>query len=131
MRLYSLGPWNSGWSLAALLLGGGAALWAALAAFTRPAERRGLTQMSVLAMALAGFALGSGAGIVAGCYALLAYLVLALPHDRRPTTDHRRPQDRLTLEDRIDRSAADHGPRTQGPRIEVAGCSNELTTDNR
>jgi hypothetical protein len=85
VRLYSMGPWNSGWSLAALLLGGGAALWAALAVFAQPTERRRLTQMCILAMALAGFALGSGAGIVAGCYALLAYVVLA-----QPTRDKRR-----------------------------------------
>jgi hypothetical protein len=78
-RLYSLGPWNSGWSFAALLLGGGAALWAALAAIIRPGDRRRLTLLSYQGMALAGFGLSSGAGIAAGCYAVLAYLVLALP----------------------------------------------------
>ncbi len=86
-RLYSLGPWNSGWSFAALLLGGGVGLWAALAAFARPGERRRLTLLSCQGMALAGFGLSSGAGVAAGCYAMLAYLVLAL----QPTTDDRRP----------------------------------------
>ncbi|MFL5802757.1 MAG: hypothetical protein ACJ8CR_13575, partial [Roseiflexaceae bacterium] len=93
-RLYSLGPWNSGWSFAARRLGGGVALWAARAAFARPGERRRLTLLSCQGMALAGFGLSSGAGVAAGCYAMLAYLVLALQpttDDRRPTTDDRRP----------------------------------------
>jgi hypothetical protein len=45
-------------------------------------------------MALAGFGLSSGAGVVAGCYGVLAYLVLAL----QPTTDHRPPTNRKTAE---------------------------------
>jgi hypothetical protein len=60
-RLYSLGPWNTGWAFATLLLGGGAALWAALAALMQPADQRILAPRSFLALALAGLGLGSGA----------------------------------------------------------------------
>jgi hypothetical protein len=77
-RLYSLGPWNTGWAFAALLLGGGAALWAALAALTQPVHRRDLMSRSLLGLALAGIGLGTGAGIAAGCYGVLAYLVIAI-----------------------------------------------------
>jgi hypothetical protein len=93
-RLYSLGPWNTGWAFATLLLGGGAALWAALAALMQPADQRILAPRSFLALALAGLGLGTGAGIAAGCYGVLAYLVLVLPtttNDQRPTTNDQRP----------------------------------------
>jgi len=82
VRLYSLGPWNNGWSFAALLLGGAAALWAAAAALARRPARRELTLLSYLGLALAGMGLGTGAGVAAGCYGLLAYIILAL----RPMT---------------------------------------------
>src|SRR6185295_15496546 len=79
-RLYSLGPWNNGWLFATLLLGGAAALWSAGSALMHPdaaaRARRGL--LGYLGLALAGLGLGSGAGVAAGCYALLAYLVLVI-----------------------------------------------------
>jgi hypothetical protein len=92
VRLYSLGPWNNGWSFATLLLGGAAALWAAAAALARRPARRELTLLSYLGLALAGMGLGTGAGVAAGCYGLLAYMILAL----RPTTDPGPPFDKLT-----------------------------------
>jgi hypothetical protein len=99
-RLYSLGPWNTGWSFATLLLGGAAALWVALAALTRPADRGVLAPRCFLALALAGLGLGTGAGIAAGCYGVLAYLVLVLPtlttDHRPPTDDYRPPEDQET-----------------------------------
>jgi hypothetical protein len=77
-RLYSLGPWNEGWSFATLLLGGAAALWCSLAALTRAggSTTARLVALSHLGLALAGFGLGTGAGIAAGCYGLIAYLLL-------------------------------------------------------
>jgi hypothetical protein len=77
-RLYSLGPWNTGWSFATLLLGGAMALWHALSALTQTDERRrsALISLSYLGLALAGLGLGTSAGIAAGCYAVLTYLVL-------------------------------------------------------
>jgi hypothetical protein len=77
-RLYTLGPWNSGWSFATVLLGGALALWAAVAALARPTERAYLSQTSMLALALAGFGLSSSAGVAAGCYALLTFVILVL-----------------------------------------------------
>jgi hypothetical protein len=93
VRLYSLGPWNTGWGFATLLLGGAAALWVALAALTRPADRPVLAPRCFLALALAGLGLGTGAGIAAACYGVLAYLVLVLPG---VTTDHQMPGDTET-----------------------------------
>jgi hypothetical protein len=89
-RLYSLGPWNEGWSFAALLLGGGAALWSVAAALTHTGDERrsNLTVPSQLGLALAGFGLSTGAGLAAGCYGVLTYLVLAAA---QTTTDHRPP----------------------------------------
>jgi hypothetical protein len=80
VRLYSLGPWNNGWSFATMLLGGAAAVWAAGSAFaqTDADARRRLVRSSYLGLTLAGLGLGTSAGIVAGCYGLLAYLVLAV-----------------------------------------------------
>jgi hypothetical protein len=83
VRLYSLGPWNTGWAFATLLLGGAAALWATLAALTRPADRRVLAPHCFLALALAGLGLGTGAGIAAGCYGVLTYLVLIVGRETR------------------------------------------------
>jgi hypothetical protein len=95
VRLYSLGPWNSGWSFAALLLGGGVALWAAASALLRPSVRRELILASLCGLALAGFGLSSSAGIAAGCYLVLAYLlvVVGLADERRATSDGRRTTD--------------------------------------
>jgi hypothetical protein len=95
-RLYSLGPWNSGWSFAALLLGGAAALWAAAGALLRPAARRELTLASLYGLALAGFGLSSSAGIAAGCYLVLANLVVAVgtkDEGRRTKDEGRRTKD--------------------------------------
>jgi hypothetical protein len=77
-RLYSLGPWNDGWSLATLLFGGALALWAGTAAVGAEdrARCRELLVLAQLALALAGFGLGTGAGLAAGCYALLVYGLL-------------------------------------------------------
>jgi hypothetical protein len=82
-RLYSLGPWNGGWALAALLLGGGAALWVAVKALFHPESRSLLALPSFLGLAIAGVGLGTGAGIAAGCYAVLAYLVVAIGDQKR------------------------------------------------
>lgn len=80
VRLYSLGPWNSGWSFATLLLGGAAALWSAQALFADRDARKCLDRglLIYLGFALAGFGLSSSAGIVAGCYAVLSYVVLSV-----------------------------------------------------
>ncbi|HWQ12860.1 MAG TPA: hypothetical protein VNL77_08670 [Roseiflexaceae bacterium] len=95
-RLYSLGPWNEGWSLATLLLGGGVALWGAMAALTHAGPHGAhTTLLSQLGLALAGFGLSTGAGIAAGCYGALTYLVLAaahLPGDRGARSEERGPR---------------------------------------
>jgi hypothetical protein len=86
-RLYSLGPWNSGWSFATLLLGGALALWYACSALARPAlaDRNTRVQAIYLALALAGLGLGTSAGVAAMCYGVLTYLVLAIGYgDWRP-----------------------------------------------
>jgi hypothetical protein len=77
-RLFTLGPWNEGWSLAAMLLGGGAACWAAMAALTRPTlpARMLAAQRFFLGLALGALGLASSAGIVACCYAFLCYALL-------------------------------------------------------
>jgi hypothetical protein len=80
LRLYSLGPWNTGWSLAAMLLGGALAGWCALSAFAGPRRQKWLdrNRTAAVGLALAGIGLGTSAGIAAACFALLAQLVLAL-----------------------------------------------------
>ncbi len=77
-RLYSLGPWNSGWSFATLLLGGALALWCVCSALVQPdvVARNTRIQSIYLALALAGLGLSNSAGVAAACYAILAYLVL-------------------------------------------------------
>ncbi|HEX9373120.1 MAG TPA: hypothetical protein VF897_19060 [Roseiflexaceae bacterium] len=79
-RLYSLGPWNSGWSFAALLLGGGAACWCAISALVTPEERRrsGRIVGGYLALALAALGLGTSSGLAAACYGVLAYPILVI-----------------------------------------------------
>jgi hypothetical protein len=78
LRLYTLGPWNSGWGLATLLLGGALALWAALVGLTaaKLSVRAGLVIASYAALALAVCGLSSGAGVAAACYGVLACLIL-------------------------------------------------------
>jgi hypothetical protein len=77
-RLFSLGPWNEGWSLAAMLLGGGAVCWAALAALTRLTHPARIiaAQRFFLGLALGALGLASSAGVAACCYALLCYALL-------------------------------------------------------
>jgi hypothetical protein len=81
-RLYGLGPWNSGWSFATLLLGGALALWCAGQALVRPdvIVRNAKLQSIYLALALAGLGLSNSAGLAAACYGVLAYLVLCVGH---------------------------------------------------
>ena len=81
-RLYSLGPWNSGWSFATLLLGGALALWCACSALVQPevVARNARIQSIYLALALAGLGLSNSAGVAAACYGVLAYLVLSVGH---------------------------------------------------
>ncbi|MDZ4719819.1 MAG: hypothetical protein SH847_15325 [Roseiflexaceae bacterium] len=87
-RLFTLGPWNEGWSLAAMLLGGGAACWAALAALTRatPPARMIAAQRFFLGLALGALGLASSAGVAASCYALLCYALVCTtpPAGNRP-----------------------------------------------
>jgi hypothetical protein len=78
-RLYSFGPWNSGWHAAALLLLGALALWSAIGALGArdPAACRGLLARSALASALLALCLGSSAGLAAAAFGLLSYLLVA------------------------------------------------------
>lgn len=77
-RLYSLGAWNSGWSLATLLLGVALACWCMLSALfqPQPGVRAARTTAGALALALAGLGLGTNAGVAAACYSMLSVLVL-------------------------------------------------------
>ena len=98
VRLYNLGPWNTGWSFATLLLGGAAALWLSLSALTHSREeiRPHHVSLSYAALALAGFGLSTNAGIAAGCYGLLTYVLLAsLQHS--DTDSHEVVQTPLTF----------------------------------
>jgi hypothetical protein len=72
-RLFSLGPWNLGWQLAALLLGVTVTLGAGWQAALR-ADRSLPDRLVTLqcGMALIGAGLASGAGLALGAYALLA-----------------------------------------------------------
>jgi hypothetical protein len=90
-RLYSMGPWNTGWSFATLLLGAAIALWCASSALSQPtyARRNLRTRTAYLALALAGIGLSTSAGIAAGCFGVLTYLVLSVPTLQRPRAiDH-------------------------------------------
>jgi len=76
LRLYSLGPWNAGWSFAALLLGCAIALWCArLAADAAPVSSASAVGGSLVGLALACAGLSSAAGVAACCMALLCALV--------------------------------------------------------
>ncbi len=78
-RFYSLGPWNLGWHFAAMLAGGAIMLWAAwraVLASTYASTTRWLVQVAV-GMALVGIGMGTSAGIVLGCYALLVAALLS------------------------------------------------------
>lgn len=83
VRLFSLGPWNLGWLLATLLVGGVTALWAAWrAASGSPASAAPWLGLTLGGLALAGAGLGSGAGLTAAGYALLLGPVLHLGLER-------------------------------------------------
>ncbi len=88
MRLYTLSPWNEGWSFATLTLGGGAMLWLTLGALTTTTrlQRAERNRRRLLAIGLAGIGLSSGAGLAAGCYAVLVYLLLIVTADTGPET---------------------------------------------
>lgn len=88
MRLYTLSPWNEGWSFATLTLGGGAMLWLTLGALTTTTrlQRAERNRRRLLAIGLAGIGLSSGAGLAAGCYAVLVYLLLIVTEDTGPET---------------------------------------------
>lgn len=77
LRLYSLGPWNTGWLLATLLLGAAAALYAAWHGVTDPSRSQHTRLQLCLGLALAGAGLGSSAGIAASLYALTVAPLLA------------------------------------------------------
>ena len=79
VRLYSLGPWNSGWGLATLLFGAATALWLAVGALRSSAGTYGV---GLAALALACFGLGTSAGIAGGCYALLVCAALGTHHSQ-------------------------------------------------
>ncbi len=86
MRLYTLAPWNEGWSFATMTLGGGAMIWLTLGALTATtrARRAACNRRRFLALALAGIGLSNGAGLAAGCYAALVYLLLVVTEETEP-----------------------------------------------
>lgn len=79
LRLFGLGPWNTGWLVGALLLGGALALWAAWrAASEPPAEVAAWLGRYICGLVLVGAGLGSGAGLTLAGYALLVWPLLQL-----------------------------------------------------
>ncbi|MCS6882218.1 MAG: hypothetical protein RMK84_00635 [Oscillochloridaceae bacterium] len=83
MRLFSLGPWNTGWLFAALLMGGLVALWGAWRAAIAPAERAApWLGLSLSGMTIAGAGMGSAAGLTVAGYILLLWPVLRLGLER-------------------------------------------------
>ncbi|HMO57842.1 MAG TPA: hypothetical protein PKC19_10815 [Roseiflexaceae bacterium] len=76
-RLYTISPWNEGWSFAAILLGTAIMLWAAIGTLRGSAATHRHTQLhsGMLGMALSGIGLASGAGIAAACAAIGAWLI--------------------------------------------------------
>jgi hypothetical protein len=107
LRLYSVGPWNDGWSFATLLLGGAMGLWAALGALGARAERvrAAQTRASFLGMALAGAGLGTGAGIAAAFAAIGAVVILAAADEDESMSDAPPPLARWLLSGAIPLSA--------------------------
>lgn len=89
MRLYTLSPWNEGWSLAAMALGGGAMIWLTLGALTATtrSQRAQHNRRRCLALALTGIGLSSGAGLAVACYAVLVYLLLCVTDDAGSATE--------------------------------------------
>jgi hypothetical protein len=93
LRLYVLGPWNDGWSLATVLLGASGATWAALAALTQASvrARASAARRCFLGLLLAVIGLGTSAGVAAACYLALTYVLLCavalprgVPQERAP-----------------------------------------------
>ncbi|MGQ9926262.1 MAG: hypothetical protein ACUVS4_05265 [Chloroflexaceae bacterium] len=83
LRLFSLGPWNLGWLLAGLLMGGLLALWAAWRAALAPAAQAvPWLGLSLSGMAIAGAGLGSPAGLTVTGYVLLLLPPLRLGLER-------------------------------------------------
>jgi hypothetical protein len=75
-RLFSFGPWNLGWLLAALLLGAALALGAAWAAAFGPAAHVPARLATLyLALGVIGGGLASGAGLALGAFALLTLVL--------------------------------------------------------
>ena len=107
-RLYSLGQWNAGWSLAAVLFGGAVTAGYALSALTeqRAGARRARTSSSVAGLALAGVGLGSSAGMAAACFAILVHALLNAANsfgDRSPAIGDEQAQSPIA---RLQSSAA-------------------------
>lgn len=82
LRLFSLGPWNLGWSLATMLIGAALALWSAWRAATADAPLAWRIQ-SYSALALVGAGLASGAGVALATFALICVPLLNLAGDKR------------------------------------------------
>lgn len=100
-RLYSLGPWNTGWSFAAVLFGGALAGWCGLSALARPQAlmRQRCAPASFAALALAGVGLGTSASIAAACFTMLVAVVLVASAETQLDDDYReamRPGDEKT-----------------------------------
>lgn len=86
VRLFSLGPWNTGWLFAALLLGALAALGGAWRAASAPAERAApWLGLSSGGMAIAGAGMGSAAGLTVAGFVLLLWPALRLGLERPAT----------------------------------------------
>lgn len=75
LRTIGWGPWNSGWALATLLLGGATALWAAASALwtTAPDERVARIAGAWLGLALACVGLLTPVGVASTLWQILAY----------------------------------------------------------
>lgn len=89
-RLFSFGPWNLGWMLAALLIGAALALAAAWQ-IALSADQPLLDRLTTLHIGLAviGGGLASGAGLAAGVSALLALAIQQAALYDQPATGRR------------------------------------------
>jgi hypothetical protein len=89
-RLFSLGPWNLGWLLAALLLGAALALGAAWAAAFGPvAHVPSRLATLYLALGVVGGGLASGAGLALGAFTLLTLALQQALFPLTPATPRR------------------------------------------
>jgi hypothetical protein len=91
LRLFSMGPWNEGWSLAALLLGGSAALWAVWRA-TMNMQPLPWLLLHYSGLALIGTGLASGLGVALALVSLacIVVLLIGVTDAPRPSADDRR-----------------------------------------